>query len=545
MATFNGTAADETIRPGFVTASVTSTPSGARPSNAADIINGGGGDDVIDSGGGDDIVFGGTGADDVLLGDGDDRYIMNTSQGTDSVNGGSGFDTFAIATLDDGLPSLFVTAVSTGTSLAGVAIVNDIERLELNGRDGSDYFSISASVADIAEIAVDYGGPAGGGPDASGDSTMVEGSASADTLILSLENGLVSVTGLRPSITVANWTRQDGISLFGHGGNDVLDATALPADALRVTLVGGDGRDTLKPGERAERLVGDFASSSQDYVDTVDYRASAGAVAVDLAAGTGLGGSAHGDELFAIDNLVGSAFADILVGGVGANALSGGAGDDQLYGGEGNDLLRGGGGADRSFGGMGSDRHVVDDAGDLVFEYEGEGNDVVVASAGYTLRDGAHVERLLAAAGDAAIHLTGNELPNSLFGNDGNNILTGRGGADRLTGGDGADRFRYASEAEAGIAGTRDTITDFQGAGMAGGDRIDLGLIDAVAGGADNAFAFIGSAAFTAAGQIRVAYDAAADVTIISGNTDGDLAAEFQIALPGDLRALTGTDFVL
>ncbi len=50
-------------------------------------------------------------------------------------------------------------------------------------------------------------------------------------------------------------------------------------------------------------------------------------------------GEAAGDQLLGIENLTGSAFADILVGDSGNNTLTGGAGDDYLDGISGDDLF--------------------------------------------------------------------------------------------------------------------------------------------------------------------------------------------------------------
>ncbi len=58
MANFTGTSADEIITPSFVSPTVILSGQ-ARPSNAADVINGGAGNDTIDAGGGDDTVIGG------------------------------------------------------------------------------------------------------------------------------------------------------------------------------------------------------------------------------------------------------------------------------------------------------------------------------------------------------------------------------------------------------------------------------------------------------------------------------------------------------
>ncbi|WP_223291634.1 hypothetical protein [Defluviicoccus vanus] len=50
MATFTGTAANETITPGFVSATVSRIPPGSLPGAGADSIDGGGGNDSLDGG---------------------------------------------------------------------------------------------------------------------------------------------------------------------------------------------------------------------------------------------------------------------------------------------------------------------------------------------------------------------------------------------------------------------------------------------------------------------------------------------------------------
>jgi Ca2+-binding RTX toxin-like protein len=231
----------------------------------------------------------------------------------------------------------------------------------------------------------------------------------------------------------------------------------------------------------------------------------------------------------------------------GTNRLNGAGGDDRLIGLGGNDVLRGGAGRDRTEGGAGNDSHYVGDESDIVVDLAGEGNDRVFASVDYLLRSGAHIEVLStdAAAGTDSIDLAGNEFANRVIGNAGVNILQGRGGSDVLTGGGAADRFRFVSAEDAGLGAACDDIQDFEAAGAPGGDRIDLALIDAVAGGADNAFSLIGSAAFTAAGQLRYVYNAALDQTIVSGNVDADLTPEFQIAIVGNIGTLIEADFIL
>lgn len=110
----------------------------------------------------------------------------------------------------------------------------------------------------------------------------------------------------------------------------------------------------------------------------------------------------------------------------------------------------------------------------------------------------------------------GNDL---LDGGNHSDWLNGGAGDDVMTGGNHNDTFAFSE-----IGGT-DRILDFN---RGQGDKIDLSAIDAVAGGSDNAFSFIGSGAFTGvAGQLR-AYSQAGQ-HFVAGDVDGDGVADFSI----------------
>ena len=89
---------------------------------------------------------------------------------------------------------------------------------------------------------------------------------------------------------------------------------------------------------------------------------------------------------------------------------------------------------------------------------------------------------------------------------------------------------------------TRDVIADFNaGTGASAVDRIDVSTIDAVAGGADNAFIFGGP--FTA-GHIRGVQSGAH--VILRFNTDADAEPEMTLQLNDVLLGnLSGSNFVL
>lgn len=130
--------------------------------------------------------------------------------------------------------------------------------------------------------------------------------------------------------------------------------------------------------------------------------------------------------------------------------------------------------------------------------------------------------------------LAGNDQMDGLGGND---ILHGGRGADYLLGGAGADTFDYNHIAESTANSLRDVIGDFS---RSQGDRIDLRDIDADTTHSGNqAFEFIGTAAFSReAGELRFQNG------IVSGDTNGDGRADFQIALE-DITSMRAGDFLL
>jgi VCBS repeat-containing protein len=145
--------------------------------------------------------------------------------------------------------------------------------------------------------------------------------------------------------------------------------------------------------------------------------------------------------------------------------------------------------------------------------------------------------------------LYGNAGNDTLAGNGGNDLLRGGSGKDTLVGGAGqdtlngdagADTFDFNAVTESKPASS-DVIAGFE----AGKDKIDLASIDAIAAVAgDQAFSFIGSAAFTGEGQIRVVKSGSDTLVLV--NTVGTAGAEMRIVLTGILpAALSESDFIL
>jgi serralysin len=134
--------------------------------------------------------------------------------------------------------------------------------------------------------------------------------------------------------------------------------------------------------------------------------------------------------------------------------------------------------------------------------------------------------------------LTGQGGADAFIGGTGNDTLIGGAGKDLLTGGAGADSFVFNATTETAATTVRDVIMDFEA-----GDTINLSGIDANSSQSGNqVFSFIGTAAFSALGQLH--YTSAGGIWLVEGNTSGDTAADFSIEIRNGF-ALQASDFVL
>lgn len=156
--------------------------------------------------------------------------------------------------------------------------------------------------------------------------------------------------------------------IFGYNGNDIIygmgGTDRIYGDGINEPyasddiLYGGEGNDFLYGGLGDDMLYGgrgvDMLSGSGGN-DTGVFEDAESGVIIDLTKPYNNGGSATGEYLFSIENLVGSAFNDTMSGGQSRNMLDGGAGNDRLFGREGGDTLRGGAGSDFIDGGANRD----------------------------------------------------------------------------------------------------------------------------------------------------------------------------------------------
>jgi Ca2+-binding RTX toxin-like protein len=115
----------------------------------------------------------------------------------------------------------------------------------------------------------------------------------------------------------------------GQGGSDTLvNMENLTGSAFNDTLAGDNNSNVFKGGAGTDAFFGGGG------IDTADYSEATAGMTVDLGAGVvGSDGQGGGDNLFSIENITGSAFADIILGDANANQIEGGTGNDNMVGG--------------------------------------------------------------------------------------------------------------------------------------------------------------------------------------------------------------------
>ena len=426
----------------------------------ADTIKGGGGADTIDGGNGIDTVdytdsdtgvivnlelgmgdrgtaegdtfanvenVTGSAGDDTLIGNGE-ANVLRGYAGDDTLKGGGGADTLAGGNDDDFL----IGGAGADT---------------LNGGSGID----TASYVDSNErVFVSLL-----------DDTASEGDAQGDEL-----NGIENLTGGGGNDTLAG---DHGANvLTGNGGNDWLEGWGgsdilFGGDGVDV-LNGGDGTDTLHGGDGNDWLDGMAG------VDTMRGEAGNDTYLVDSAGDSIIEAAGQGTDYVRtsisyaltanVENL-----ATTNAAGLSAINLTGNGLNNDIRGNDGDNAINGGAGADIMIAYNGNDIYTVDNFGDVVVEWMGDGNDTVYANLnGYTLHN--NVEILSLNAG-VALAGTGNAQDNQIYGNALDNVLNGGAGADDLSGLGGNDSFSFVAGEAHG-----DIVWDFTGNGAGVGDLL-------------------------------------------------------------------------
>ena len=243
--------------------------------------------DVLDGGTGNDTVVGGRGNDSVLLGSGSDLFLWSVGDGSDTVDGGTDFDQLRVtgAATDESF-GIFDAAAGVlvqrvvGLDIAALEVTN-VERLELRTLGGADSVRLDQLAGTgLTTVVVDLAATAGGKTaDAKVDTVSIGAHSTDDAYTVSMLGAKIVIGGLGGDVSIASAGSTDILSITGGLGNDLIDASALPAGKITLELLGNSNNDTIK-GSAGDDKVLEAGGNDQMFLgagnDVVDYRSGDG-----------------------------------------------------------------------------------------------------------------------------------------------------------------------------------------------------------------------------------------------------------------------------
>src|SRR5262249_50461377 len=209
----------------------------------------------------------------IFGGGGDDLFVWNPGDGSDAIDGGTGFDTlrfngsnanehFEISA--NGAHARFTRDVANI-----VMDLNGLERIDINALGGTDVIVVNdLSGTDTKQVNIDLSASGGGG-DGQIDSVTVNGTAGKDAIEVLALAGSVAVSGLASSVMIAGAEATDQLFVNGLGG----------ADALIFDGSGADENIAISANAGHVSFVSDVAALAVavDAIGRIDVKAGAGA----------------------------------------------------------------------------------------------------------------------------------------------------------------------------------------------------------------------------------------------------------------------------
>lgn len=226
-----------------------------------DILFGRGGNDTLLGGPGNDTLNGGQGSDQMIGGEGDDLIIWNPGDGSDIVEGQDGNDTLVF---NGANISEIVDLSANGQRLRFSRNVGNIvmdcdgiEKVVFNALGGSDQVTVNnLSGTQVTNVFVSLFNAAGTN-DGLADTVIVNGTDTNDVIKVSGSTTNIDVAGLSAAVTISGGeSGLDKLVINGLGGDDTIDASAVPAGAIDLVLNGGIGNDFLIGGAGNDVLNG-------------------------------------------------------------------------------------------------------------------------------------------------------------------------------------------------------------------------------------------------------------------------------------------------
>jgi Ca2+-binding RTX toxin-like protein len=270
-------------------------------------INGGDGDDTVIGSAGNDLVIGGRGTDVASLGAGDDTFVWNPGDGSDRVDGGAGNDTLVFngANVNEQIDISANGRDARLTRDVGNITMDlaNMETVDVNALGGADTITVNdLSKTSVSKVNIDLG--VNGVADGQADTVVINATNGDDAIVVTNNNGVVTVSGLATTVTISNFDSNDRIVINGLGGDDVIEASGLTG--MQITANGGDGDDVLIGSHGNDVLnggAGDDVLIGNGGIDVLDGGTGANTVFNALTAapaGVALLGQAMASSLVAI-----------------------------------------------------------------------------------------------------------------------------------------------------------------------------------------------------------------------------------------------------
>jgi Ca2+-binding RTX toxin-like protein len=226
-----------------------------------DSLLGSQGADVFLGGDGADFTFGDNGNDVAFMGAGDDVFQWDPGDGSDVLEGQAGGDRMRffgsgasenVSVLANGGRVLFTRDVASVTM-----DLDDVEEIEFRALGGADNVVVGdLSGTDMTDVELDLRGPNGGG-DGQADTVTVNGTQGADVFGAFGDAGGVTVFGLQARVNIFQQEQgNDRLTLNALGGDDLVNATSLEADGIKLTMNGGLGADQFLGSEGDDLING-------------------------------------------------------------------------------------------------------------------------------------------------------------------------------------------------------------------------------------------------------------------------------------------------
>jgi Ca2+-binding RTX toxin-like protein len=223
-----------------------------------DTLLGTDGNDTILGGDGNDFIDGKKGNDVAFMGAGDDAFQWDPGEGSDVVEGQDGKDQLIfdgnnadenvdISAQKHGRVTFFRTPGNVDMDLNGV---EDIQFFAQGGADNVTIHDLRHT--DVTSVELDLGAS-----DVATDSVLVEGTPHRDIVsVAGTSADGVTVGGLFSTVKITDSDSLDQLTLHTFNGNDIVDASQLSADAIRLAADGGNGNDLLVGGAGDDTLLG-------------------------------------------------------------------------------------------------------------------------------------------------------------------------------------------------------------------------------------------------------------------------------------------------